>query len=254
MTGECSDAGRSLHSLLVDLVLSGPAEIVVDLGAGRGDTLAETAARAPASSLTAVDIDGRALAVVAGRIPGVQVVEHDLVGPLPFQGEHCDCVVSHNVLECLVDPPALLRDIARVLRPGGRAVLGHTDFESIVVAVEGRALTRRVLQTYADLPVLYEHMAAADPWMGRKLAGLVRRSPLSLESVRTFTTVHTELSEARSARLDEVMTAVRRSAERGLGSVTVNEVDEWQEQLCTAQAAGEFFFAETAFVVVASKP
>ncbi|MEX5637304.1 hypothetical protein [Parafrankia sp. FMc2] len=124
----------------------------------------------------------------------------------------------------------------------------------MVVAVGSRDLTRRVLQTYADLPVLYEHMAAADPWMGRKLAGLVRRSPLGLESVRAFTTAHAELSEARDIRLDEVMTAVRRSAERGLGSVTVNEVDEWQEQLCTAQVAGEFFFAETAFVVVASKP
>ena len=75
-----------------------------------------------------------------------------------------------------MDPPALLTDIACVLAPGGRAVLGHTDFETIVVTTADRDLTRRVLRTYAELPVLYRHMAAADAQMGRRLPGLVRRS------------------------------------------------------------------------------
>ncbi len=104
-----------------------------------------------------------------------------------------------------MDPPALLTDIACVLAPGGRAVLGHTDFETIVVTTADRDLTRRVLRTYAELPVLYRHMAAADAQMGRRLPGLVRRSPLQLDSVRAHTTVVVpSLSEATTARLAEV--------------------------------------------------
>ena len=53
-----------------------------------------------------------------------------------------------------------------------------------MVATADRDLTRRVLLTYAQLPVLYRYMAAADAQMGRRLPGLVRRSGLQLDSVR----------------------------------------------------------------------
>ncbi|WP_018504208.1 methyltransferase domain-containing protein [Parafrankia discariae] len=252
MAGKACPA--TVHSLIADLTLDGPAGTVVDLGAGDGGTLAAIRGRSPASLLTALDVDDTALAALAARLPDTRIVRHDLAGRLPLPDGGVDVVVSHNTLECLTDPPALLADVARALRPGGRAVLGHTDFESILVATENRDLSRRVLLTYAELPVLYRHMAAADPQMGRRLAGLVRRSPLRLESVHAHTTVLSTLSEATTLRLGEVAVAVRRSARRGLGHVTVGEVDEWQEQLRSADATGEFFFSETAFVVTASRP
>ncbi len=164
-----------------------------------------------------------------------------------------DIVISHNTLECLLDPGALLSEIARVLRADGRAVLGHTDFETIVVVTADRDLTRRVLLTYAELPVLYRHMAAADAQMGRRLPGLVRRSGLRLEDVDAHTTVVSSLSEAAAVRLEEVERAVRRSANAERGHVTVAELEDWMAQLHAAQDAGDFLFAETAFLVSAAR-
>ena len=243
-----------LHRRLAELAVADRAEHVVDLGAGRGHTLLEVAHRATGCRLTGVDLNPDALEVMAARLPQACRVRHDLADPLPFADGSVDAVISHNTMECLQDPGALLTEITRVLHPEGRAVLGHTDFETIVVVTDDRDLSRRVLLTYAQLPVLYRYMAAAEPQMGRRLPGLVRRSALQLQSVETHTTVETSLTGAAVTPLDEVAQAVRRSADAGLGHVTPAELEEWVAQLHAAQDAGEFLFADTAFLVTAVRP
>ncbi|CAO5186180.1 Methyltransferase type 11 [Frankia sp. AiPs1] len=245
---------RSVQDLLAELVVDGPARQVADLGAGSGPTLVEIARRSPGSRLTAVDVDEAALGRLALRLPTARIVRHDLAEPLTLAEGSLDVVVSHNTLECLADPAALLGEVARVLRPGGRAVLGHTDFDTIVVTTSDRDLARRVLRTYAELPVPYPHMAATDPQTGRRLAGLVRRGPLRLDTVHAHTTVIPTLPEALAHRLREVHTAVRRCAARGRGEVTPAEADAWCDELYAAEATGDFLFSETAFLVTAHRP
>lgn len=70
---------QDVHERLAELVLSGPADEVVDLGAGQGHTLVEVARRSPQSGVTAVDLAEDALAVLSASLP----------------------------LECLLDPAAL---------------------------------------------------------------------------------------------------------------------------------------------------
>jgi SAM-dependent methyltransferase len=222
----------------------------VDLGAGRGATLRELVSVVPDAVLVAVDLDADALAA-ARDMAAVRAVRHDLANGLPFATGAVDVVLSHNTLEWLLDPAALLVEVARVLRPDGRAVLGHTDFESLVVSGADRDLTRRLLLTYAELPVRYQYMAAADGQLGRRLPGLVRRAPLRLESVEAHTAVVPALTGAAARRLAEVAAVARRCAARGVGHVATAEVDDWERQLLAAADGGTFLFAETAFVVLA---
>lgn len=44
----------------------------------------------------------------------------DLTRPLPLAASSVDAVVCHNVIELLADPTALLGEVARVARQGGR--------------------------------------------------------------------------------------------------------------------------------------
>lgn len=248
-----ADRPTSVHALLAELAEGGPDRCVVDLGAGSGATLAAVAARHPAARLVAIDRQPAALARLRRAVPTAAAVLADLRDGVPCRDGSVDRLVSHNVLESLPDRGAFLTEVARTLRPRGRLVLAHTDFEGIVIAGADRDLTRRVLLTYAELSVRYLSMADSDGQMGRQLAGLVRHSALRLLDVRAHVTVCDALTGAARSRVDEVTFAVRRIASRHAGPVSAEDIDRWAEQLREADADGSFFFSEPAFAVVAGR-
>jgi ubiquinone/menaquinone biosynthesis C-methylase UbiE len=95
----------------------------LDLGCGTGRHALWLAAHGAA--VTAVDFSEGMLA--AARLkPGAQAIRfvvHDLTTPLPLADAAFDVVASGLLLEHLPDLAAFFRDVRRVLRPGGRAVL-----------------------------------------------------------------------------------------------------------------------------------
>jgi ArsR family transcriptional regulator len=64
------------------------------------------------------------------RLPHVEIHEAHLEA-LPLPDGSCDAALAVLVLSYLEDPPAALREAARILRPGGRLVVveaaRHTD-------------------------------------------------------------------------------------------------------------------------------
>lgn len=65
---------------------------------------------------------------------GIRYVRHDIDTPLPFPEASFDVVVSREGIEHLVAPYAFLREICRVLRPGGRLFLTTPN----ILSVDGR--------------------------------------------------------------------------------------------------------------------
>jgi hypothetical protein len=66
-------------------------------------------------------------------------------------------------------------------------VISHTDWDSIVFNSSNRELNRRVVSAYASTP--QEWMSSADPYMGRRLRGLIRKSSLQLVDVKPFVSI-----------------------------------------------------------------
>jgi ubiquinone/menaquinone biosynthesis C-methylase UbiE len=110
------------------LTLVGPVDgrRVLDLGCGDGllvTTLATQRARA-----VGIDVNHAALQAATSRadragVEGARFVEGRIEG-LPFPDDTFDLVTAVTVLCLVPDRSAALREAARVLRPGGRLVIG----------------------------------------------------------------------------------------------------------------------------------
>ena len=99
-------------------------ERVLDLGCGAGlDVLIAAQLVGPTGRVAGVDLSAEMLAIAeAGRAEGwFDAVEFKLadVEALPYPAGHFDAALSNGVLNLVPDKPRALREIFRVLRPGG---------------------------------------------------------------------------------------------------------------------------------------
>ena len=104
-------------------------ETVVDLGSGGGlDVFLAAAKVGPSGRAIGIDMTpemielARRNAAKANDGKGYSNVEFHLatIDKLPLEDNSVDCVISNCVINLATDKPAVFREIARVLKPGGR--------------------------------------------------------------------------------------------------------------------------------------
>ena len=130
-----------------------PGERVVDLGVGPGLLAAAIAARVGVDGdVLGVDVSPDMLSIAAGRerAPGAAEVRllEGVVSELPLADGSFDAAVCTQVYEYVEDVGAALREVGRVLRPGGRLVILDTDWDSIVWRSSDDARMARVLEAW----------------------------------------------------------------------------------------------------------
>src|SRR5579883_3178111 len=106
-----------------------PGEVVVDLGCGGGlDVFLAAAKVGPTGRAIGIDMTTEMLDLArknaasgnGGRgFPNVEF-HQATIDKLPLPDSSVDCVISNCVINLAPDKPAVFREIARVLRPGGR--------------------------------------------------------------------------------------------------------------------------------------
>ena len=104
-----------------------PAERVLDLGTGTGSIAVRAAPLVgSAGSVLALDISDEMLAVARVRAAGLGLVNVDVrrgrAELIPTESSRFDVVLASLSLMYVIDRPAAARELARVLRPGGRLV------------------------------------------------------------------------------------------------------------------------------------
>ena len=113
-----------LEEPMVDAMIGEVAGLaVLDLGCGTGRHALRLAAAG--AKVTGVDFSEGMLAQARGKAGdmGVRFVAQDLHCPLPFEAATFNAVVSGLVLEHLRDVDGFFGQIARMLKPRGRAVV-----------------------------------------------------------------------------------------------------------------------------------
>jgi SAM-dependent methyltransferase len=244
------------HRWLAGLLGARPGDRVVDLGCGTGASLIQVALGLGGGVAVGVDASAAALArtadalapAVAAGAARVLLVQADLKDPLPLPDATFDRVLSHNVLEFVPDPVRLAAEAGRVLRPGGRLLLGHSDFDTLVFASEDMALTRRLVRAYCDAQQPW--MDAVDGTIGRRLAGIALRAGLEVLDVqaqvvldRTF--VPGGLGWGYARNLADALLAS--------GDADPGELGGWLAGLRRLAAQGAFLFSLNDYAVICGR-
>lgn len=112
----------SIRKTLARLQLS-PESRVLDVGCGTGALLAELRDAQPAIQLTGVDPVEAMLTIARERLPEDVVLRSAWAEELPFADGSFDRVISCNMFHYVRQPLQALREMKRVLTPGGELVL-----------------------------------------------------------------------------------------------------------------------------------
>lgn len=168
---------RDVYEHVLSLLEVEEATSVVDLGCGRGEQLRMLGESArPGARLVGLDFRENVLEEArsaAGDDPRFVVLHHDVNEGLPFEDGELDRVLSVNALEAVSEKAAFVREAHRVLKPGGRLVCAHYDWESQLYDGPDKELIRRIVEGSAESKLLW--MTTNDGWMGRRLWGIFRK-------------------------------------------------------------------------------
>jgi demethylmenaquinone methyltransferase / 2-methoxy-6-polyprenyl-1,4-benzoquinol methylase len=171
------------RSFLVSRVEAAPDQTVLDVASGTGAVAIELARRYRCS---VVGIDQSTEMLAAGRrrvatagVGGLVRLEQGRAESLPFEDESFDAVTFTYLLRYVDDPAATLRELARVLRPGGR--LASLEF---FVPPHPVARTAWELYVRAGLPLAGSIVSPAwgrvGRFLGPSIRGFYERVPLPM--------------------------------------------------------------------------
>jgi ubiquinone/menaquinone biosynthesis C-methylase UbiE len=109
---------------------------ILEVGCGDGSftrNLAEHSSR-----VTAVDISASQIELNTRAHPEIRFVQHDVAQRFPFANEAFDVIWCSEVLEHLFDPGFAVREMHRVLGPGGRLLVTvpyHGVIKDVLIAL-----------------------------------------------------------------------------------------------------------------------
>jgi ubiquinone/menaquinone biosynthesis C-methylase UbiE len=214
-------------------------ETAVDVGSGTGEDVvvfADLGLRAigvePSAGL-------REEAVRRGPAGKGEFVD-GLADKLPFDDESVHVLRCERVLQHVDDPAGSVREMARVLRPGGRIVLIDTDWQTAIIHPADPDVLQRMVGSFLS--------QSANPYSGRQLRGQLAEAGLEI----TGETAATWLEPQAGARQGFVSMMHLRAAQSG--AITEAEAMAFANGITSAADRGAFHMSLTMYAVSAVKP
>ncbi len=234
-----SDLGRSYKRRMLDELDVRAGHTVLDLGCGSGADLAPLAeAVTSTGAVIGFDHDEAMVDTARARTADQPTVDVRLgdVHDLALTDHAADRARTDRVLQHVADPLLALSEIRRVLRPGGRLVMGEPDWETLTIDHPDRELTRAYTRYVADEVV-------RNAAIGRQLPRLAADTGFIVPSVIPITPVF------RDVELADKVLGLERVTRRAVNSgyFTEQAAARWLSHI----ARGPFLSAVTFYIVVA---
>jgi SAM-dependent methyltransferase len=225
-----------------------PGERVLDVGSGPGLLAAEMAQVVGlAGHVIGIDLSDAMLALGQRRCANIEgtgrlsFLKADATA-LPFPDAAFDAAVSIQVYEYVANLPKALAELYRVLRPGGRALVLDTDWDSIVWHADDPERMGRLLDAW--------RARFADPHLPRTLGHQLRAAGFQVSHPEALVLLNPEYdANTYSVANGEIMAdyAVTR------GSLTRDQADAWTQDLRRLGRDGRYFFSLNRYLFLARR-
>lgn len=234
---------QTYRQRMIDLCPPWPGQRILDVGCGIGHSTLQLAPLVGATGLVVgLDKSGLLITEACRRAVGLSVPLVYHVGEahfLPFAGQSFDVCRTERVLMYVDNPREVLKEMFRVLRPGGMLAFFEFDYDGIVVDAPDQGFTRRLVRLVAD--------SVSSPWIGRQLPRLMREGGAQRITVlpHMILTPYAMYHRMVSGTIAQAVQA---------GQLSSAEVNMWWQTLEQAETAGHFFAGFSGFLVCGQIP
>jgi ubiquinone/menaquinone biosynthesis C-methylase UbiE len=231
---------------VVNMLELRPGERVLDVGSGPG-LLAHDMASAvgKTGAICGIDLSDSMVALAQRRCASLPWVDFRLgdATTLPYADGEFDAAVVTQVYNYISDLPTALQELYRVLRPGGRALILDTDWDTLIWNTTDPERMRRVLAAWT------EH--SAHPYLPRTLAPQLRKAGFQIthQTVFPLFNPHYDTDTYSHGIIDFIATFVQ-----GRHGITADEAQAWADELRQRSQADDYFFSLNRYVFLAVKP
>ncbi len=217
-----------------------PGERVIDIGCGPGFLCKSMAAAVgPAGRVIGIDIS-EDLIDFATNHKGSDSIEYRVGNAiaLPVEPAQFDVAVSTQVIEYVADADAALHEISRVVRPGGRAFIVDTDFDSWVWHAADAGRMSQIMKGW--------EMHCADSQLPRTLIPRLRTVGFTIVSVEGYPIVSTtyrsgDFSHGLSLLIASFLKT--RGFERGVIDAWLADLSETERRNASFFSLNRYFFS-----------
>ncbi len=233
--------GRGYKPIAFDLLGVREGDRVLDVGCGSGDDCRALAKRVGEAGLVVgIDNDREMLEEARARAAEDDRTkfEHGDGLELPFEDDSFDSARADRVFQMTPDRIALLREMIRVTRPGGRIVVSNPGGGSEMDLGQGEdseaaELTGKIVAT------------GGNEWSGVQLPNLFLEAGLAEIEIHPYVQAWTDAKA--SDRVTPLAVVARGAIRRGV--VSAEEAERWLEHVAEAGRAGRFTFVHTLMIV-----
>jgi 2-polyprenyl-3-methyl-5-hydroxy-6-metoxy-1,4-benzoquinol methylase len=236
---------RAQREETLRLLTLSPGEEVVDVGSGPGflcESMADLVG--PSGRVLGIDVSPDLVELARRRNwRGWLRYEQGDAAALPTPERSFDVAVCAQVLEYVPDADRGLREMHRVLKPGGRAMIVDTEWDSVVWHSTDPARMAKVLAAW--------EAHCTDSRLPRTLVSRLRAAGFAVEGVSGFPIINTTLAEENYSGgiIGMIVDFIRKQ-----GAVPPVDLDAWRAEQAALGERGEYFFASVRYMFQARKP
>lgn len=235
----------SLNQAIYETICLPNKASIVDLGCRNAGYLNGIIEAFPDKIVKAVgvDITDKNFNVIPYRQP-VELRVMNCAGKFDLKDNTFDLVLAKDLLECITDKTTFVKEINRILKPGGMVICVNTDFDSTIYNGENKDLITKAIHAYAITKQGW--MDDIDSWMGRRTYSVFHNSGFFESSVFVHSVVETEFKEGKFGY--EFSKHIGWLVEENTGTLTKKEYDEFIDNLIEADKTGNYLYSKPYYI------